>query len=316
MLISVIIPAYNVSFYIRKCLDSVINQTYTNLEIIIVDDGSTDSTGAICDEYMSLDNRITVVHQNNAGLSVARNVGLDIAKGDFIAFLDSDDWISPTMYEEMCILAIKTGADIVECKSVDCPYGKAPGIYEDSDSIISYNTENTFDALCDHKIRFEVWNKLWRRDVIGDIRFIKGQVSEDVHFDRLVFLNAKKYVTIDKTLHNYLTERPGNTYSSFKKARLAIFEEFWSMLDDLKQFGNQTLCKKVALLAITYVIGVYVEAVKTNQCNDILKQLYGYFTLFYEKCRGSEFDTFSIKVFKKFPKIFACQSIIKRKIKR
>ena len=101
MLISIIVPVYNVEPYLNKCLDSIVNQTYKKLEIILIDDGSTDNSGLICDEYASKDNRIIVVHQKNKGLSAARNVGLNIAKGDYIAFVDSDDFIEKDMYFTM-----------------------------------------------------------------------------------------------------------------------------------------------------------------------------------------------------------------------
>ena len=102
-LISVIVPVYNVEKYLRQCLDSIINQTYRNLEIILVDDGSTDSSGIICDEYAQIDARIKVIHKENGGLSSARNAGLDVCTsgGDFIAFVDSDDWLEPDMYERL-----------------------------------------------------------------------------------------------------------------------------------------------------------------------------------------------------------------------
>ena len=113
-MISVIIPVYNVEPYLRKCLDSVVNQTYRNLEILVIDDGSTDGSGAICDEYAS-DRRMRIFHTENRGLSCARNLGLDEAKGEWIGFVDSDDWIEPDMYEALLKKAEETGADIVEC---------------------------------------------------------------------------------------------------------------------------------------------------------------------------------------------------------
>ncbi len=113
--ISVIIPVYNVENDIRFCLDSVLNQTYKNLQIILVDDGSTDSSGDICDEYKNKDSRIQVIHKQNGGLSDARNKGLEIADGDYIAFLDSDDYIYKTFYEELYNLITKYDADISEC---------------------------------------------------------------------------------------------------------------------------------------------------------------------------------------------------------
>ncbi len=114
-LISVIIPVYNTQQYLKQCIDSVINQTYKNLEIILVDDGSTDDSPKICDEYTLKDNRIKVIHKQNGGVSSARNAGLKIAKGDYIGFVDSDDFIAPDMYETLCRELISTNTDLVIC---------------------------------------------------------------------------------------------------------------------------------------------------------------------------------------------------------
>ena len=116
-MISVIVPVYNVKPYLRKCLDSIINQSYRDLEILIIDDGSTDGSGDICDEYRK-DDRIKVFHTENRGLSAARNLGLDSASGDWIGFVDSDDWIEPDMYEVLIRKGEETGADVVECGSL------------------------------------------------------------------------------------------------------------------------------------------------------------------------------------------------------
>jgi glycosyltransferase involved in cell wall biosynthesis len=113
-MISVIVPVYNVKPYLRKCLDSIINQTYRDLEILIIDDGSTDGSGDICDEYRK-DDRIKVFHTENRGLSAARNLGLDNTTGNWIGFIDSDDWIEPDMYEVLLRKAEETRADIIEC---------------------------------------------------------------------------------------------------------------------------------------------------------------------------------------------------------
>ena len=115
--ISIIVPVYQAEKYISKCIESIVNQTYKNLEIILIDDGSTDRSGEICDEYGKKDNRIVVVHNKNKGVSVARNCGLDIATGDYITFVDSDDYIDLQMYSEMMKVVEKYSCDVVMC---DC----------------------------------------------------------------------------------------------------------------------------------------------------------------------------------------------------
>ena len=117
-LISVIVPVYKVEKYLHRCVDSILVQTYTNLEIILVDDGSPDRCGAICDEYAAKDSRIRVIHQENGGLSAARNAGLDVCSGEYIAFVDSDDWLDPEMYAVMMAQVREYGCDVVMCDCV------------------------------------------------------------------------------------------------------------------------------------------------------------------------------------------------------
>ena len=175
-MISVIVPVYNVEPYLRKCLDSVINQTYKDMEILIVDDGSTDGSGDICDEYKT-DKRVRVFHTENRGLSCARNVGLDNAKGDWIGFVDSDDWIEPEMYELLIKGAEETGADIVEC-GIFTEY-KTRTIQYPAIQTTVCETE-AIEALIRHKIRNQVWNKIWKVECFADIRFPEGRNYEDI----------------------------------------------------------------------------------------------------------------------------------------
>ena len=114
-LISVIVPVYNVEKYLDKCIQSILGQTYSNIELLLIDDGSTDSSGAICDKYVTQDSRVRVFHKSNEGVSAARNWGLDNAKGEWIAFVDADDWIDSDMYERMYNAAVQNQTDMVSC---------------------------------------------------------------------------------------------------------------------------------------------------------------------------------------------------------
>ena len=114
-LISVIIPVYKVELYLRECIDSVLAQTYQNLEVILVDDGSPDQCGSICEQYAEKDNRVCVIHKENGGLSDARNAGIDVAKGEYIGFVDSDDWVAPDMYECLYKASVEYNAEFVVC---------------------------------------------------------------------------------------------------------------------------------------------------------------------------------------------------------
>ena len=283
-IISVIIPVYNVKPYLNKCLDSVLNQTYRNLEILVIDDGSSDGSEKICDEYALRDTRIRVFHQTNAGQSSARNKGLEYATGEWIAFLDSDDWIEPTMYEKLLEAALQTGTDIVECLSRDCMLDQInSSIKCSSGNITILSLEDIIYGLYMQKIRFEIWNKLWRRQLIAQTRFICGQISEEVHFDRILLLRAGKIAYVDEVLHNYLVFRPGNTNTTFKKERLCIFSEFDSLMRDLEDIGRIDLANVIGCLAMDYAISIYVHAAKDKQDIDIKKRLIKEACKYYQK---------------------------------
>lgn len=312
-LISVIIPVYNVAEYLSKCLDSIVNQTYKNLQIIIVNDGSTDSSLSICRDYESKDRRITVVDKPNGGLSSARNAGLDIAEGEWVAFLDSDDWVSASMYEDLLSVGKEYNASIVSCKTHECPLGGQPAPFSDTNKISVLNLDEMLTGLLYQKdVRFEVWNKLWKRNLIGDTRFIDGQVSEDVHFDRLLFVRAKKMVVIDKTLHHYLTKRPGSTLSSFKIKRMCVFEEFKDLLIDIQEICSENTSSAVASLAGGFAKAMYVEAYKNNVIHEVKKQIVEWYRYFYPLYKNTQFENYKQDlIFRLSPALFSVLMCIK-----
>lgn len=213
-MVSVIIPVYNVQPYLREALDSVIHQTYSNLEIIIIDDGSTDGSGRICDEYAEQDQRIRVIHQENRGLGNARNVGLDRMTGEIIAFLDSDD-----AYEFAFIEELKT---VMDLEQADLALGKYTVQYT-SGKMCRRNKENTkprmpagtYDrinmlrALSEGRINGSVWNKLYKRELWEEIRFLEGHVYEDCEVSYKIMNQMGKAVVVDDVLYLY-RERPGS----------------------------------------------------------------------------------------------------------
>lgn len=177
-LISVIVPVYKVEEYLRECVDSIISQTYRNLEIILVDDGSPDNCPAICDEYAEKDKRIIVIHQQNGGLSAARNAGLDIASGEFICFVDSDDVLHPQYCEILISALLKSDCSFSACLVES---------FQGSLSNLSFHSENYDIKTMPWKeyiktARMGVWNKLYRAAVFEYIRFMNGKVYEDIIF--------------------------------------------------------------------------------------------------------------------------------------
>ena len=206
-LISVIIPIFQVESFLEKCISSIITQTYDNLEIILVDDGSTDNSSAICDRFQAQDKRIKVIHQENSGLSHARNIGLKNATGDFIGFVDSDDWIEPNMYDVLLSAVQETGADIAVCNYCrEIETSKAIQNKIVFPKIQLYSNETALKMLISGKknINICVWNKLYRSSIISTIRFPEGKICEDIQWTPQVIGNAKTVAFIDYPFYHYL----------------------------------------------------------------------------------------------------------------
>ena len=219
-LISVIIPIYNVEKYLNQCIQSVVNQTYRNLEIILVDDGSPDNCPAICDAWAAKDSRIKVVHKENGGSGQARNVALDIAEGQYVGFVDSDDYIAPHMYEHL-LHFMTENVDIVECN-----------YKETSDDYMLFDEENNWihqeytarDALSYHindtLFRQIIWNKLYRNQTIDNIRFPVGNRIDDEFWTYRVIANARKLVHTSCNMYAYRQQPESVMHCSFSLHRL------------------------------------------------------------------------------------------------
>lgn len=204
-LISIIVPVYKTQPYLRKCLNSIIRQTYKNLEIVLVDDGSPDDCGKICDEYAARDLRIKVIHQRNSGLSSARNEGLKIASGEYIGFADSDDWIEADMFETLYRGALEYKADIAICGFYFVRDNKCRAVNEKQ--TVLYDREDAIHHLIlDDTFTNHVWNKLYKRKLFENVYFPDGRTFEDVattyklfeKSDRVVFLNSCKYYYLQR----------------------------------------------------------------------------------------------------------------------
>lgn len=201
-MISVIVPVYNIKAYIEECIVSLSAQSYRNLEIILVDDGSTDGSGKICDKYAKQDNRIVVLHKDNGGLSDARNYGIDRAHGDLLGFVDGDDWVHPRMYELMLEVMETWQADVVTCwfEQMDRDFVKRQ--YSQKELDIKLLTGA--DALIDIETPLVVaWNKLYKKELFENIRYPKGKLHEDEFVIHRIFYQCRKVAVIDKALYFY-----------------------------------------------------------------------------------------------------------------
>lgn len=222
-MVSIIIPIYNVEKYLRECVDSVIGQTYRNLQIILVDDGSTDSCGQICDAYSSRDARVVVVHKDNGGLSDARNAGVPLAAGEFTLYLDSDDYLEPNAVEILIASQKNTGADIVlgNFYYTYPDHEKAATAWQKSD--MTLDNKQAMEALIDGRIETFAWGKLIRREIALAHLFPKGKVFEDHYWTHFIFADAAKVALIAQPLIHY-RQRENSISYTFDEKRLDILD--------------------------------------------------------------------------------------------
>lgn len=223
-LVSIIIPIYNVEKYLDKCITSVVNQTYTNLEIILVDDGSPDNCPAICDQWQAKDSRIKVIHQENGGLSVARNHGIDACNGSYVQFVDSDDYIELNAVECLLQACLETNAEVSCCGYVK-EYVNHIISYPLTYSRVCYEGEEILVAAMKGTV-FEqyVWNKLWRRELFdNDCRFPPGKCFEDGATTWKVLRKCNRVVCLPDVLYHYIARK--NSISNTKNMK--HFLDYW-----------------------------------------------------------------------------------------
>ena len=204
-LISIIVPVYNVKLFLSRCLETISKQTYQNLEIIIVDDGSTDGSGAICDDFVNIEKRAIVIHQDNQGLWAARNSGQKVAKGDFIMYVDSDDYLHTDMVKSLYDALIL----YPECGLSMCNYKRTTSLQED---IYVQETTNSYKIISleqllnlgDSVLPDIVWNKLYRRSLVEGIWARNYRIAQDVDFNFRVFMHLESAVMIDRDLYYWM----------------------------------------------------------------------------------------------------------------
>jgi len=217
-LVSIIVPVYNVKPYLAEALDSILNQTYNDIEVIIINDGSTDGSAEICEAYVKQDSRIRLIHQANKGLSSARNAGLDVMTGDIVAFLDSDDAYSPDYINLMIRAMICEQADIVVCKYTNhYTNDRMTATGNEKVSPLAteggYNRTQALSAYLDGSINTAVWNKIYKRYLWEKVRFPDGHVYEDIDTTYKVFDLCKKVFVVDVPLYLY-RQRPDSITST------------------------------------------------------------------------------------------------------
>ena len=233
--VSIIVPIYNVSHYLKDCITSILNQTFKDYELILVDDGSTDDCSKICDEYELKDKRIKVYHKKNGGLSDARNFGINHSECDYISFIDSDDTIEPDMFDVLYKNISENEADVSICGLFDCYTDrKVPQCGEKSFGVLS-GKEALKEALAGKKFSVNAINKLYKRELFKDIMFPKGKLSEDAFTIPRILANAKRIVYTTEPKYNYMHRVGTITTSNFKINDLNVIEGY----EEILKFANQ-----------------------------------------------------------------------------
>lgn len=224
-LISVIVPVYNVEKYLHKCIESIIRQTYTNLEILLIDDGSTDSSGIICDCYAEKDMRIKVFHKENGGQASARNFALEIAKGEFIGFVDSDDWIEPEMYQRLYEAIVANNVDISMCGRANISEtGKVlNNVFTFKDGFSMSSSEAIKRFLLLDGIDSASWDKLFKREIAVKHRYPLGLICEDIPYVYNCIKSAKRIYHVGESFYNYLQRNNSTSRSRFLSRSKGLF---------------------------------------------------------------------------------------------
>lgn len=262
-LISVIVPVYKTEAYLDRCVQSIVDQTYTNLEIILVDDGSPDNCPQICDEWAKKDSRILVIHKANGGLSDARNVGMRVMRGEYVAFVDSDDWLAKAFIENLYTVASEN-----HCEAAGCVFCMTSELCAESGNMQAnllriVDRYTAVSELIDDKIRQVVWNKLYRRDLIQDISFAKEKYHEDEFWSYQVLGRITRYAEVDYKGYFYFQRQEsimGAPYSikrldalEARIERLAFLAEHLPQLTDKGQINLFFTCVYHGQMALKYL---------------------------------------------------------------
>lgn len=298
--ISVIIPVYNVEKYLCACVNSVINQTYKNLEIILVDDGSTDKSGAICDEYALKDERIKVFHKSNGGLSSARNYGLDRMSGDYVFFLDSDDFISLQCLEKMLEVSIEQNADIVS--SLNKRFATESDLITQNTvkkEIVVYSSKQTLENTFKKTENFFVvsWAKLYKYKTFDNLRFTEGVIHEDEFICHRLYGQINKFVLLKEELYFYRENPCSITGVKYNIKRPDYLLALKDRVEYFKQYFPK-LYNDCALFFAYRAIDLYFEVPKIKEKKVIQKRIKNIYKYAYKSVKGIK--TPSQKRFKAF----------------
>ena len=270
-IISIIIPVYNVEQYLEACMKSILNQTYQHIEVILVDDGATDSSGKMCDYYATVDKRVKVIHKKNGGLSDARNKGISQASGEYIMFVDSDDIVSPDFVEYLWNLLEYTSADIAICDPVHCYPGKSCNFEPETLRKVFKPEEAIVEMLYQKSFLVAAWGKLYKKECFKDIFFPYGMLFEDSAIMYKVFDKTQKIVYGNAKLYGYMHRDGSITTKTFSKKDCDIL----IICDQLTEYMSSR-SKKLQNAACSYqaaaAFRIYMNAPRNGMFESEIKK--------------------------------------------
>lgn len=266
--ISIIVPAYNIKNYLSDCLDSILAQDFMNYEIIIVDDGSTDGTAEICDDYQKHYDKISVIHQKNSGLSGARNAGIKQSKGEYLAFIDGDDLVASDFLSKLYQSIIKTSSEITICRFVEFS-GTLPGTaLTKATAHKEYSADEVVVRLLTQQENYDIvtWNKLYKKKLFDGIEFPIGKLHEDTLTTYKVLAAATKITCLEDELY-YYRQRPGSIMAEQDLLnRLKIKED--AAKDAIKYFSNDSKLESAAEVALLLSNIAYLDNIASGKIHD------------------------------------------------
>lgn len=276
--ISIVVPVYNVEEFLPRCVESILKQSYKNLEILLIDDGSTDNSGTLCDNYAKNNQNIRVYHKKNGGLSDARNYGIEKATGNYIAFIDSDDYIAEDYCKILYNNLIKYEADISICAFIKTD-GKNDNIEENKEQITTYTGIDKQKNILNHMntITTVAWNKLYRKEMWDNLRYPKGKINEDEFVVHYLMHKAKKVVYTNIILYYYYQRANSIMKKKFSSERFDVidaFQERWQFYKEHKEYKE--LEGKAYCLYMKMIISNYILSKKNKLQNDKKKLLERY----------------------------------------
>ena len=274
--LSIIVPIYKVEKYLDECIQSILGQTFTDFELILVDDGSPDACPQMCDAIAEQDSRVRVIHQKNGGLSAARNTGIEAARGNWLGFVDSDDFVAPDFYEKLYNAAVNAGADCAVCSvqlthedgsRMDTPpqWNAYGGGYTGKEILKTITWQNNAPYLV-------AWNKLYRREVFRTLRYPVGRINEDVFVFAELFDTIKKVACVEQPLYFYRQRKDSIIHAQYSLRNL---DEFWGMVECFDYFmahGHKELLSAAEKRIFAKLTGVYYWLSAQERHSDAMRQ--------------------------------------------